>query len=161
MHGFDAVLLAGMLTWASATDIARRRIPNVVLATTALLAAVAALSSDDGAAAARLALGAATGLMFALPLFALRALGAGDAKLFAVVGMLVGPALVPKVAAYTAVAGGALALLALIATAHGRRYAARRAAWAARAAPDADPIASPRLPYAVAIAAGTALAMLR
>ncbi len=160
MNGFEAALLAGTLAWASATDIARRRIPNVVLAAAALLAAWAAVASDDGGAATRLALGAAIALMFGLPLFAMRALGAGDVKLFAVVGMLVGPALVPKVAAYTAVAGGAMAVLTLVATAHGRRHAARLATRAARGSAAVASDQVPRLPYAVAIAAGTALALL-
>lgn len=160
MNGIEAVLLACMLVSATATDLARRRIPNVVPAATALLAVVAAFAGADDAAPARLALGAATGLLFALPLFALRALGAGDAKLFAVVGMLVGPALIPTVAACTAIAGGALALTTLIASAHGRRYAAQRTSRAFRNEPLREAVASPRLPYAVAITAGTVLAVL-
>lgn len=161
MNAFEGLLLASVLACASITDIARRRVPNTMLAVTASFAAAAAFAGTADGAFARLALGAATGLLFALPLFAFKAVGAGDAKLFAVVGMIVGPAIVPSIALHTALAGGALALVTLITTAHGRRYAAQRASSASRDALRSGAAVSPRLPYAVAIAVGTALAVLR
>jgi len=161
MNEIEVMLLACVLAWASISDIARRRIPNVVLAAAAALAAAVALAGGEPGDAPRLALGAVVGLVFALPLFALNAIGAGDAKLFAVVGMIAGPALVPAIALFTALAGGVLALVWLIATSHGRRYATHRAGAASDEPHRAQAIASPRLPYAVAIAGGTALALLR
>jgi len=55
--------------------------------------------------------GAATGLALMLPLYLLRAMGAADVKLMAVVGAFAGAATVAAAVLYTMLAGGLLSLL--------------------------------------------------
>lgn len=116
--------------------------------------------------------GAATGLALLLPMYALRALGAGDVKLLAMVGMWLGAGPVAWTALWTLLAGGALALLAALAGGVLRQVLANlnqmllhsvvRACLGhglAVAAP--PPRTTGRLPYALAIGSGTAVEVLR
>lgn len=110
--------------------------------------------------------GAAVGLGALLPLYLLRATGAGDAKLMAMAGAFVGPADALGMAFATYLAGMALAICAIA-----QRQATQRvlvnlrvmahgaaARLAALEGPSFDPRTDTalRLPYSVAIAAGAA-----
>jgi prepilin peptidase CpaA len=94
-------------------------------------------------------------------------LGAGDVKLLAAVATLTGPALLPQVLLFTAFAGGVLAVVAMLWYGRTRDTLQRlRRRWSSAAGADAetDEEISPaplRLPYAVAIAAGSLLAVLQ
>lgn len=59
-------------------------------------------------------LGCAIGLALMLPGHLLGATGAGDVKLMAAIGTLVGPLLVVKAVLFTAIAGGALAVVVAV-----------------------------------------------
>lgn len=170
------IALAALLSWAVATDLKARRIPNTLVLTGLALATVAhgaALATGATALAgaawwAPLA-GLATGFALLLPLHLLRAMGAGDVKLLAMVGAFVGAGRCVDAFVYTLLAGGVLSLLFML----GRGVAVQTLAnlrflltdWGVRAgtgqglrlAPLAGTAA--RLPYALAIAAGTALAL--
>ncbi len=105
--------------------------------------------------------GGATGLALMLPLYLLRAMGAADVKLMAVVGAFVGAAVVVPAVLYTMLAGGLLSLFAMRdASVLARVMAQLRAS--STQAPDASPLerTASRLPYAVAIAMGTAAALI-
>lgn len=171
-------LLVSLLLGAVATDLRSRRIPNaLVFAGTCLafLVHTLALATEAPALAgarwwAPLA-GWGVGLLALMPLYLVRALGAGDLKLLAMVGAFVGAPTVLAAALYTLLAGGVLSLLVML----GRGVAARTldnlrfllTDWALRArsghgiamAPLATTAA--RLPYAVAISAGTVVALLQ
>jgi len=104
-------------------------------------------------------------------MYCLRACGAGDAKLLAMVGAFVGVQAVISVVLYTMLAGGVLAVLAMVErrVAIGTLANIRRlfTQWrvgaeqgmGGRSTPLA--LSAAQLPYAVAIAAGTVAAMLR
>lgn len=95
---------------ACVTDLATRRVPNV-LTLPAIAAGVLAhsiLPNGQGVGAA--ALGAIVGLAVFFPIFALGGLGAGDVKLMAALGSWIGAMPVVWVALYGAVAGGVLAI---------------------------------------------------
>lgn len=84
------VVWCGLIAWS---DWTRRRIPNTLLAA-ALAAALIGLAftgaTPFGAGPVQCMLGAIVGLVAFLPLYILRIMGAGDVKLFATAGALLG-----------------------------------------------------------------------
>jgi prepilin peptidase CpaA len=150
---------------ATAIDLRSRRIPNALSLATALagvgLAAAGATGLTIGSSLAGLALG----LVFMLPGHVLGATGAGDVKLFAAAGTLLGAGRMVEAFLFVAIAGGVLAL----ATAAGRGRLGRtieRTAWLCRrpstARTDIESVReNNRFPYGPAIAAGCVLAALR
>ncbi len=134
---WQAMGLLGLLSLAVVFDWRQRRIPNRLLAPAAVLAlALAWLAGGwrgtQGLASA-LGAGAAVAAVFA-PLYLLRQLGGGDLKLLATVGLWVGLPQAVALSLSVAMAGGLQALL-----------------WRLRA-----PGEHKRMPYALAIALGTA-----
>jgi prepilin peptidase CpaA len=104
------VLAAGLLV-ATVIDLRTRRIPNTV--TGAMFGAGLGLAAFGlgGISVGAAVLGCVIGLVLMLPGFALGATGAGDVKLMAAVGSLVGPLLVVNAVLFSAVAGGVLAVV--------------------------------------------------
>jgi prepilin peptidase CpaA len=157
----SALLLAAAACW---TDLRTRRIPNHLVlagfATGLVLNAGAAGLSGIGRALA----GAAVGLALFLPFMLLGGMGGGDVKLMAALGSLVGPGDVVKLALATALAGGVLALLRVLREGRLRAtltgMAGLLSLWfttGLRPSPELN-LSNPstiRIPYAVAIAAGT------
>lgn len=95
---------------ACVTDLRARRIPNLLTFPAAL--AGLAWHAAGGFSALGWALGGlAVGLLLFFPLFLLRGMGAGDVKLLAALGAWLGPGTIAWVAAYAAIAGGALAIV--------------------------------------------------
>jgi prepilin peptidase CpaA len=110
------------------------------------------------------AIGLGVGLALMLPGFLFGATGAGDVKLFAAMGTLVGPTHILRGFFFTVVAGGILAIA--VAAKRGRlqqtlgRTAALVASGGANAAVIEAPIENNRFAYAPAIAIGVTLATL-
>ena len=114
--------------------------------------------------------GFATGLAMMLPLYALRAMGAGDVKLMAMVGAFIGPGPVVWATLCTLIAGGILSIVYML----GRGVAAQTLSnvrtllfdWTVRVGSGQGIRVAPlentaaRLPYALAIALGTAASLL-
>ena len=110
-----ALLLALILT-AAAYDWKYRRIPNW-LTFGGVFAGLAVNTYLLGPSGTFLGFGgAALALIVYLPLFALRAMGAGDAKLMAAIGALIGPFAWFSIFIYTALIGGVIALASIIIT---------------------------------------------
>jgi prepilin peptidase CpaA len=156
-------LAAGVLV-ATVVDIRTRRIPNAVTATMAGVGIGFAASGLSGISLAAAALGFLFGLVLMLPGHALGATGAGDVKLMAAVGSLVGPVVVIKAFLFTAIAGG---ILAVIVAARRRRLAVTFAGTARLIATPADArtelrsaTSSSRFAYGPAIALGSVVAAL-
>ncbi len=101
--------LAILLSIAVVTDVRERRIPNRLTLSGGLLGILLGAVAVGGFPVSSL-LGAVIALVVAFPFFALGALGAGDAKLLAMVGTFVGPAGLLPVVLYGGVAGGLLGL---------------------------------------------------
>lgn len=103
------VVAAGVLA-ATVIDLRTRRIPNeLTAAMTGVGIAMAATGASDVSVAGSF-LGFAVGLLLMMPGYGLGATGAGDVKLMAAVGAIIGPALVISAFLFSAVAGGALAV---------------------------------------------------
>jgi prepilin peptidase CpaA len=147
---------AAAATVAVITDLRRRRIPNWL--TGATLATGLLLNLWLGGLAGGLSAieGAALGFLLLIPFYALRAMGAGDVKLLAALGALLGPHDLVSVAVYGAVVGGLMSLVVMV-----------RAGFVGRALRQLVVLGQvPSLrtgltaPYAVAIAGGVYLTQL-
>jgi prepilin peptidase CpaA len=156
------VATLGLLAVAALHDVGFRTLPNLLSAALLACGVTAHLLQGDLGSAAL-----AAGAVFALALLAWHAggFGGGDAKLLGATAFAVPPAGVPALLLGTALAGGVLALGYLLLrpmvsrlSAPGRRPAGlparalRAEAWRIRRRGP--------LPYAVAIAAGGAVALL-
>lgn len=163
MHALPLLIALAAAVVGAAVDLRTRRIPNwLTLGTLALgFALQAGFAGASGLAAA--ALGSVTAGLPALVLFRLRAMGGGDVKLLAGCGALVGPAAGLELLLATAVAGGALAAVALLL---GRGWRVTRANllllgthWRTHGPTPCPAVSLGRssgvtLPYGIAVAAG-------
>ena len=102
---------------ACATDLAYRRVPNVLTAPALVAGLLAHGVWSGGLGLPGALLGAAVGLAVFFPIFALGGMGGGDVKLMAALGSWVGAGAIGWTALYAAVAGGVLALV--VGAAHG------------------------------------------
>jgi prepilin peptidase CpaA len=102
------VLVIGVAT-AAVIDIRTRRIPNELTAALAGLGLGLAATGVSGVSVGAAVAGMVVGFLLMLPGHALGATGAGDVKLMAAVGALLGPATVVNAFLFTALAGGGLA----------------------------------------------------
>jgi prepilin peptidase CpaA len=107
------VLAAGVLA-ATVIDLRTRRIPNGLTAAMTGIGIALAATGVSGISVGGSFLGFALGLVLMLPGYRLGATGAGDVKLMAAVGAIVGPALVVTAFFCTAIAGGALAVIVAV-----------------------------------------------
>lgn len=170
-------LLLVLLACAVGTDLRARRIPNRLVLTGLALAVAGhgvllALGTAPlaGPGLAAPLLGALAGLAALLPLYLLRACGAGDAKLMAMAGAFIGAERMLTALPATLVAGGLLALVVMLARGITRQTLANTrfmlTHWLVKLQSGGgarlDPLATTaaRLPYAVAIATGTVIALL-
>lgn len=159
-------LLLALLFAAALIDLARHRIPNLLVFPGAIVGIVynALFSHGLGISSAMAGLG--VGLAAMLPLYFLRAMGAGDVKLMAMVGAYLGPWDTLGAVLGTFLAGGVIALVVVIKTrAVGRLFrnlkfmvtgTYYRLVLGEAPAVDAPPATVGKVPYGVAIALGTA-----
>lgn len=156
MDHLHTPLLYLLLAAAAASDAASRRVPNAIPAAMAVLAVTAQLSGG-GIRAAFLATGAgALVLAILLVPFSRRMLGGGDVKLAVACAAWLGFAGLPVFLLATAMAGGAVSI---VATALALRAPATAAAGSQGAAATLRTrLRSVRVPYSIAIAAGTVTA---
>ncbi len=108
-----ATLAVGAGT-AAAIDLRTRRVPNPL---TALLASAGLLLAATGLSGVSLTaslVGLVLGLALMLPGHVFGATGAGDVKLFAATGALIGPVPIAVAFVYTVLAGGVLALAVIV-----------------------------------------------
>jgi prepilin peptidase CpaA len=163
----DAILLAavaGSGGAGAAIDLRTRRVPNWLTLTITgvginLAAAHLTAVSVTGALG-----GFAVGLLLMLPGHIVGATGAGDVKLFAAVGTLLGPTRIGVAFIYTAILGGVIALL--VAMYRGRLQSTLQETatlvmtGGANVAQIERPTTDNRFAYAPAIAVGTIVAAL-
>lgn len=170
-----AFVLGTWLLIAAASDVRSRRVPNWAVAGGMLCGlALHAFAPPGqglfhfwwgGLGIVSATLGLLAGLALFLPLHAMRVMGAGDVKLLAMVGAWVGPQLVVVTTLLALLAGGLMAVVVMLATGSGRRVmnsvrllltTSLLGVHTGRLTPmDATLASGVRLPYAVAIAAGT------
>jgi prepilin peptidase CpaA len=144
--------VAFMVVAATITDLWSRRIPNWL--TLPFLAAGLATSSvlDGWAGLARSAAGAGLAVVILTAFCVLRGMAWGDLKLCAAVGAWIGPGQMGFALVATAIAGGLIAVAALLWRGIGHKLPARLTL---------DDQSAFTLPYAPAIAIGTLFSFLR
>lgn len=149
---------------SAVVDLRTRRIPNAAtFGITAVGLGLAAIGASGQTVWSALA-GFVLGLLLMLPGHVFGATGAGDVKLLAALGTLLGPAAIVTAFLYTAIAGGLLA----VAVALGRKRLAETVsgmtALVRTRGAEAERLAAPtrnnRFAYAPAIAIGSLLAAL-
>lgn len=161
----EQLLLAMLLFTAMFFDIKSHRIPNCLVFLGAISAVLFHLISPHGIGSLRSAEGLAVGLIAFLPLYAMRAMGAGDVKLMAMAGAFLGPASAVGAVLTVLIAGGVLSLAAALKNRSMQRmlsnmrllmtHALVGASTGTTVTLDAIPLTAGKVPYAVAIAAGT------
>lgn len=170
--GRESVLLAVALVLASigaVIDVQQHRIPNWLTYPGIILGVMlrGLLFGWKGLSGAAVGCLLAGGIMFIF--YAVRAMGAGDVKLMAAIGSLVGPRHAVAVLLATAVCGGVMAVLYALsrrrlgATVRNLGSVLRFHAWAGLQAHPELNLDNPgtlRMPYGLAIAAGTLYAFL-
>lgn len=104
-----AVVVALVATAAALIDVRTGRIPNLLTASTAVFGLLLAAGGGTAALTAAL-IGGALGIALMTPGYVLGGTGAGDVKLMAALGTLLGPAATVWAFLVTAVAGGVLAV---------------------------------------------------
>ena len=170
MDSLTTTLLLLLLAGAVITDLRARLIPNVLVLAGALAGLLLAGLHPEGIGFLSGLGGLVLGLAIFLPVYLLRAMGAGDVKLMAMAGAFLGPAAIVEAALWVLLTGGALALVFALRRGVARRMAANlremlfsaAASVQIRSLPDfsAGPQTAARLPYAVAIALGVAAFLL-
>ena len=161
------VLVVAFVVVAAIFDVRNHRIPNWLVllgAVTCIVGQMIQPSLLDFGIAGALK-GIAVGFAMLLPLYILRATGAGDVKLMAMVGAYLGPWGVASAALLSFIAGGVLALAVVLAKgALGQLFANLRnmlygtlltAMTTGKTTITAPAVSVGKLPYGVAIAIGT------
>jgi prepilin peptidase CpaA len=158
-----ATIIAGTGIGA-AIDLRTRRVPNPLTMGLAAIGVLYAAVGIGGVSIGASLEGLALGLALMLPGHLIGATGAGDVKLFAAAGAFVGPAHILTAFIYTALAGGAIAILISLWRRRLRQTVGDTALLIATRGMHAPAIESPlqnnRFAYAPAIAVGTMLVAL-
>ncbi len=158
-----AVVIVGA-TVAAIVDLRTRRIPNLLSGGLAALGLLLAGLQMTGTGLAAAAGGLLVGLLLMLPGHLLGRTGAGDVKLLAALGTLLGPSGAAVAFVYTLIAGGLLVVI--VAAQRGRlettvsRTATLVRTGGANVAEIERPSADNRFAYAPAIAVGACLAAI-
>lgn len=155
-----------LVSAATAFDVRSHRIPNWLVFSGALVGIVYHAFSPYGLGAFSSLKGLVVGLAAFMPLYMLRAMGAGDVKLMAMVGAFLGPASALGAVLTTFIAGGVLAIAAAIRNRamprllENLRFMMADVTMKVMTGSGAHigevPASAGKVPYALAIAAGTA-----
>ena len=157
-----AVLVIGAGVAATVVDIRQRRVPNVLTMGLASVGLVLAMAGVSGVTVGGALGGLALGLALLLPAHVFGATGAGDVKLLAAFGALLGPGGVFDAFLRAAIFGGVMALAVALwrgrlrETLYGTAMLVTTRNRAVTAIIE-HPAANNRFPYAPAIATGAAL----
>lgn len=158
-------VLVLMVTIAAVYDIQFRRIPNALVLTGLVLSLVIHVTFNDFYGFKEWGYGLLTGFVLFLPLYALRAMGAGDVKLMAMTGSFLDAGSAIGVVLTTLVVGGVLAIVVALLNGVLRQAISNihtqltltlfKKFSGGNAQLEQLPSSAGNLPYAVAIAIGT------
>ena len=145
-------------------DLRSRRVPNPLTLGIAVMGIALAAARVTNVSVTAALVGAALGLVLMLPGHLIGATGAGDVKLFAAIGTLLGPTHIVIAFLYTAIAGGIVAVVVAVRRRRLRETVGRTAALVRTGGAnvgDIEKVSSDnRFAYAPAIAIGALAAAL-
>jgi prepilin peptidase CpaA len=164
MERLSVTAIAGGVGVSALIDLRTRRVPNALTLGIAAVGFALAVAEPNSSALIRAAAGFALGFALMLPGHIAGATGAGDVKLFAALGTLLGPEQTAVAFLYTAIAGGLVALAVAVGRRRLRNTVERAADLVRTAGANVGEIehasADNRFAYAPAIAIGTLAAAL-
>jgi prepilin peptidase CpaA len=150
---------------AAVVDLRTRRVPNWLTFGTAALGITMAVTHLDGVGVAGAFEGLLVGLLLMLPGHVIGRTGAGDVKLLAALGTLLGPRSIAMAFLYTAIAGGGIAVLVAMRRRRLRETLEGTATLVCTGGANAGDLEKPstnnRFAYAPAIAVGAVIAAFR
>lgn len=155
--------VAGTGASSAVVDLYTRRIPNPLTLGVAAFGVMLAASHLSSLTLGEALFGFAVGLVLMLPGHLIGATGAGDVKLFAALGTLLGPKAIAMAFLYTAIAGGVLAVIVAMRRQLLRKTVERAADLVRTGGANVGEIeraAVNRFAYAPAIAVGSLIAAL-
>lgn len=121
LNALECALL-WLVLQAAVTDLAVRKIPNVLVLSGVLLALVLHCRlGPDGAWISAWLAGLSTGFLLFLPMYIAGGMAAGDVKLMAMAGAFAGPSMACDIALASIVAGGVLGLALMAASGRWRQ----------------------------------------
>lgn len=154
MSTLPLLVLCFLLLAATTTDLLSRRIPNWLIASGVIAALLFSTFHPVFLSLREVLAGAATGLMFLLPGYLMGRMGAGDIKLLSMVGSIIGYQSVFMAGLYAFIAGAFIALAWQPLRQRCNISDIRKNSLVGRI------VANPDLPFAPAIAVGTAMALI-
>jgi len=150
---------------AAVVDLRTRRVPNWLTFGTAALGITMAMTHLDGVGIAGAFEGLLVGLLLMLPGHVIGRTGAGDVKLLAALGTLLGPKSILMAFLYTAIAGGGIAVVVAMRRRRLRETLEGTATLVCTGGANAGDLEKPstnnRFAYAPAIAVGAVIAAFR
>jgi prepilin peptidase CpaA len=156
--------VAAVTTTAAVVDLRTRRVPNWLTFGTAAVGVTLAAAHIDGVGVVGALEGLVVGLLLMLPGHVIGKTGAGDVKLLAAIGTLLGPRSIAMAFLYSAIAGGGLAVMVAIQRRRLRETLEETATLMCTGGANAVEIENPssnnRFAYAPAIAIGAIVAAL-
>lgn len=160
---FSFATLLGAGGWAARADLLTHRVPNRLTGCLLCVGLALGLSLGGWRGLEDAILGTLVGLGILLPFYLLRAMGAGDVKLLAALGSLLGPHWTLIAGIYTMLIGGMLAIGYVVVGSVRAAAVLERASVMARlqqATTRAQQMRRERFPYAIAISLGALSAAL-
>jgi prepilin peptidase CpaA len=150
---------------AAVVDLRTRRVPNWLTFGAAALGIVMAMTHLDGVGVDGALEGLLVGLLLMLPGHVIGRTGAGDVKLLAALGTLLGPRSIVMAFLYTAIAGGGIAVMVAMRRRRLRETLEGTATLVCTGGANAGDLEKPstdnRFAYAPAIAVGAVIAAFR
>jgi len=160
INGLTIVALGVLLTAVVWNDITTHRIENVSVLAILLLGLLSQLLGEGVPGIVQWLAGMAVGLGFLLPFYIGGGMAAGDVKLLAAIGSVLGPLPTVLAGGVTLLAGAALGMFSMyMHKVRDQQHSLQGATAPAQATAKLDP-RKQRLPYAAAIAAGAAGGLL-
>lgn len=168
---YKLIVLLSILGVAVLSDLRVRRIPNLLILFGLVVAWLAGYVAGGWSGLLDSLAGMALGMALFIPFFIPRLVGAGDVKLFGVVGGLIGLDAVLPVFLFTLVAGGVLGVIAVLLSRSWSKFFGNlklfliwllyRVKGTEMSLSDVETQSAVRIPYAIAIATGSIIWLVR